>query len=521
MTRALVWKEVREQWAVWLAVAVAAAGSMGTLVAVQSPGFDRSAVLVTLLWCAAWGYGVICGSLLLAGEAEDDTQTFLDTLPATRNRLWRVKAATGLGLLAAQMAAYLALASIFASSGYLSARLLTDVPGLLYLGGLGLAWGLFCGSFSANVLRAVGWAVLLQLTCAITLFAVESLALQELRPQLPYSGTVFLVLMGALGVAVAARSRTVYCRNDQMRESAAAPRGQEPVQRGWEVLVWLAWRQARGFALGMAVLALFGVGAVLVLRAIAWPLLTLAIGILCGVTTFADEQQTGAFRFAGDQRLPLGRIWLVKTMIRFAVGIGAAAVICLGVALVLGVITATASGERQAAFTLVLRSGMAATLLSEPYLFFFLWIVYGYAVGVLFGLLFRKPLVAGVVALGIAGPLTAVWVPSVFVFAGLSAWQVWGVPAVLLLAARALMHPRASERLVALRRGDFGDRRRGGSVAGRGPVVSRGGNPRSTRRHRRAGVRGELANPRRKRCRPAAGDESPPRSGNKEGIRRR
>ena len=49
-----------------------------------------------MLWLSAWGYGLVCGSLLLAGETEGETQSFLDSLPLTRRRLWRVKAVIGL-----------------------------------------------------------------------------------------------------------------------------------------------------------------------------------------------------------------------------------------------------------------------------------------------------------------------------------------------------------------------------------------------------------------------------------------
>ena len=71
------------------------------------------------------------------------------------------------------------------------------------------------------------------------------------------------------GLAIV-RSRSVYCRPDVLRASAAVPRGEERVQRSWEVLFWLAWRQTRGFALGMAAFALFGIVAVVFLRALAW-----------------------------------------------------------------------------------------------------------------------------------------------------------------------------------------------------------------------------------------------------------
>ena len=50
------------------------------------------------------------------------------------------------------------------------------------------------------------------------------------------------------------------------------------------------------------------------------------VGLLCGATAFADEQQ-GSFRFLGDQRLPLGRLWLVKVGVRFGIAVVAALVV--------------------------------------------------------------------------------------------------------------------------------------------------------------------------------------------------
>ncbi len=67
MTRVLVWKEVREQRAVWLALALTAAGAVAALNVRGSPGDRHDEMLSAVLWFAAWGYGLVCGALLLAG----------------------------------------------------------------------------------------------------------------------------------------------------------------------------------------------------------------------------------------------------------------------------------------------------------------------------------------------------------------------------------------------------------------------------------------------------------------------
>src|SRR5205814_4701245 len=93
---------------------------------------------------------------------------------------------------------------------------------------------------------------------------------------------------------------------NRLRPSPQAEKAPDPTRRvrvAWQVLFWLAWRQARGFAVGMAVFAMLLGLLVLAEAVLLWPLATLLIGVLCGATAFADEQQ-GPFRFLGDQRLP-------------------------------------------------------------------------------------------------------------------------------------------------------------------------------------------------------------------------
>lgn len=80
------------------------------------------------------------------------------------------------------------------------------------------------------------------------------------------------------------------------------------------------------------VLVIFSLGLGFLLPAagpVAWPILTLIIGVLCGVTVFGDEQMHGSFRFLGDQRFPLGRIWLVRVSMRFALAVFAAFLLML------------------------------------------------------------------------------------------------------------------------------------------------------------------------------------------------
>ncbi len=451
MTRALVWKELREHWAVWLSLAIVAAGGAAGLFGLLSPDRNRDDTITGVLWFAAWGYGLVCGALLLAGENEEGTQGFLDVLSAARRRLWGVKACTGLFLLLAQVAALGAVGLFFLARGGLPVRAVPCMAGLLVCGGIGYAWGLFCGSFAKSVLTAVGWGVLLQIVSVVALYPCVVVGMSATLKEPSLSKWLPLASLAAACLVTggaATWSRRIYCRADQDRHAAAPAEGNRSVQRGWLVLLWLTWRQARGFALGMTLFGVFSAVAVALIGLTAWPFLSLLAGILCGITAFADEQQSGSFRFAGEQRYPLGRIWLVKASVRLALGLGFVVVSAVGVAVLIAVRATVAPRENVREFELQIVQGRLFGFSSQPFLSLSLWLGYGYAVAMFFGLLFRKPLVAGVVAVGVAGPLTALWLPSQ-VNGGLHAWQAFGVPLLMLGATRVLMRPWTSDRLLS------------------------------------------------------------------------
>src|SRR5207253_6269175 len=55
------------------------------------------------------------------------------------------------------------------------------------------------------------------------------------------------------------------------------------------------------------------------LPSIVWPPLSLVAGLLCGVIGLTDEQGSGASRFWGERRMPVGRLWLGKVAAGLAV----------------------------------------------------------------------------------------------------------------------------------------------------------------------------------------------------------
>ena len=99
MTAAVLWKEYRQQRAVWLAIAILGVLVVVTLAAVMGHGIrwevfqDRHirSLLNAVVFCLVITYGLVSGALLLAGELDEGTMVFLDSLTGQRGTLWRVQ----------------------------------------------------------------------------------------------------------------------------------------------------------------------------------------------------------------------------------------------------------------------------------------------------------------------------------------------------------------------------------------------------------------------------------------------
>jgi ABC-type transport system involved in multi-copper enzyme maturation permease subunit len=436
--RTLAWKEVREQRAVWVALAVLAVALVaGLFFGVDPPGridpeSSKLSILVIFALASASTYGLVCGATTLAGEVEGGTQAFLDTLPGGRSGHWWTKVLTGAALCTAQA---LFAAGLLLGVGSLAPRSVDyclSVPLVLVPLTLeAFAWGMLLSAYCRSALAAAGAAAVLVTGLWLLTFAVvESVGL-------------FVVVVGrVLLVPVAlAGSYETFCRDERTRllsSSEVGPRA---------ALLWLTVRQGWKTVLGLAVVA-SGLTPVLVLTGWpCWPPLTFLAGIVCGLGVFAGEQAGGTFRFLGDRRVPPGRVWWGKTVTWFA-----AAVL---VAVLVGTVEAIVSAgpglpivrPRGPAADAVLREALAAgDGLSEFAAGAVAWLVYGFSAGQFCALAFRKTAVAAVVAVFAGGAGLAPWLPSL-IMGQAGVGQVLVAPAVLLATTRGLMWPWAAGRL--------------------------------------------------------------------------
>src|SRR6202011_3244928 len=93
----LAWKELREHQSIWLTMVVMTVILGHGLVRIVAPADPFTAVAtatLTILGMAAT-YGVVCGSMMFAGEHEGGTLVFLDIFLGRRGLLWLAKVAIG------------------------------------------------------------------------------------------------------------------------------------------------------------------------------------------------------------------------------------------------------------------------------------------------------------------------------------------------------------------------------------------------------------------------------------------
>ncbi len=490
MIRALVWKEFREQVVIVIALAVLGCGLIAA-VGMLNPGTadvygwsagrfltDPGFLTFTMLLVST---GVVVGGTLFAGEKERGTNQFFTTLPVARWRLWAGKMAGG-GVLVLAVTGVLFAAA--AAVGVVPARVLPAWG--LAVGAFALAafgWGAVGSVLARNSLAGAGLGAVFGALGACTVYPLGVLAVMEVaRPgrglDVNGSGSTLAWTTGMLTVfALFALpfliSAWFYTAPDHDRRLRAVfgppPRTDfptyldrttgtttdgEPRRAGprftlprfprlapsFRASAWLVWKQTRVPTLILSTLGLLcGLSLLVpdVPAVILWPSVTLFLGVLMGVIGWADEQGNGAGRFWVERRTPTGRLWLAKVL-----G-GLLSTLAIAVATALPIIILSMARKLG-------RVDHGSYLLFEydfPLLrFALLWPVYGFAVGHLIGLLFRKPIVSVAVATMVAAVAAMAWLPSLL-GGGLSRWQMWVPAAAVLLTARLLVWAMAADRV--------------------------------------------------------------------------
>jgi hypothetical protein len=443
MARALVWKEFREQWVVSLTLVLVPAAGVAALLTLFPASRNRDEMLTGVLWFSAWVYGLVCGSLLLAGETEEETQTFLDLLPWSRLRLWLAKVGIGFAFVATQTLALVVIDFALRPARFNNSHTTFEVSGLVYCGLLGYGWGLLYGSKAATVMGAIGLGALMQFLTAIAVYVLANVLLlvlfQESKPGVQ---AILSVVLAGLAAAVAVgRSALTYVESCDRRDAGTGAAARMRLSE----LFSAVGREARGFAVAMTILGIVGTAALTFLGVVAWPLVTLVIGVFCGVTAAQTSRLDAVSRPAREREVSELRRWLVTASVRFAVGV-AAAILSTSVQLVpvlIRIVTGTPDQLQILRTSTVFSVG--SILPVYPFTFFTIWLVYGFAVGSLVGRLFQRSLAGIVVAIPCAFLIGGFVAPTLFVGGTLNLLRWWAAPGVLLLTTGVLMLPGMNE----------------------------------------------------------------------------
>jgi hypothetical protein len=453
----LVWKEYREHRAIWLAMAVLAVGSLTIATQWQLPngwkGGDQDAATAVIggAFILAAMYGLVCGGMMFAGERETRGMWFLDTLPLGRGELWGIKLLIGMAFVLLYSVVIIATGVALGLVGHGAIHPVATV--LIPLTALeAYVMGLCASTFCRTVLSAVALAALLPMPilgmCSGVVLAASATpqGMMGLAPVvLVFHG---LVMLGALGLSL----NYFYDRDFEKRfvlkpasrtYGSVAPKRQP---RRWEVLLWLVLRQG-GLLVGvMAVLGFFLGFGLPTVGAGLWPVATLFLGVACGTAVFAGEQAEGAFKFWGDQRLPVGWLWLRRSALWGGAGLLVAGLMLLAALLHVLAQDRGLPGDPVAILGRLLALPSSLAEPEEMIAFVVMWPAYGFALGQLCCLVWRKTAVAVVVALLTSAGSAAIWVPSL-VGGGLHVVQVLGAPLLLLATCRVALWDWVTDRL--------------------------------------------------------------------------
>lgn len=453
MIPAIIWKEWREQRTV--ALTVLAFGVLALVLTASfsehgSPGVTIDSAGPRELMAPALAYlaGIVCGAILLADEKEVGTIEFLDALPCQRRAIWVGKAIFGIGLSIFQAGAFAGMA-LALDCGIPRVNVVTYAIALILVALLAFSWGILGGALTRSTLGAVFLGAIssfvfgILLTIPIAFFAgVRVIGRFDGMPVLLHY--VLWVSAGLfLSVAIFTkldRRRLRLSRGGFGASSIASKRPRKP-RFGLTALAWLSLRQAVYVLMG-AVAAGVMVGAVMLIPeahpVFVWPSVTLALGVLAGVTTLGEEQTRGVGRFWAERRLPLGRFWVVKVACHFAIAAIAALI----------VFAPLYAASPNILFRSRLWSQIDIGLRGELVRFLWLGLVYGFVIGHLAGMMFRKSIVAGLVATVTSATFIAAIAPSVL-GGGAANWQVWAPALILLVTARIMLYPWATERILS------------------------------------------------------------------------
>lgn len=397
----LWWKEARQTWPAWAFLACVGVALQGLVRLLAGPGpaegYIPLAAVVTVI------YLFLIAAAVFAGERENGTLGLLDALPVDRLRLWAAKASFAL-------ATTLALGALLWLSGMAFGGYIANLGPITYTalvwGMLALGWGLLWSAVLGNAMHS---AVLAMASLGATLAGLVNL--QE------GPSTEAAPLLIVIGLVTAAASAFAFVRTGPPRweprrarpapeavaredafASEVAPAGVRRLPRVWTYsvgrLVWETWREIRAdlrILLAVAIVAAAFYRMTEWDRSSSWETLLIAMAILSlttGVATFNRENRGRTHSFLDQHGARPGVAWAVKVLMWWA------ATIVLWVLVQIPNLLKIGSGRVSYGF----HGGAGVYGLWTIFAAFVGALTIPYAVGVLSGMVFRRGVMAGSIA---------------------------------------------------------------------------------------------------------------------------
>lgn len=475
---AIFWKEFREQSLILLALVVMGSGVIiaaatfgedrgirdtGSIGAYTSPGR-----LSTLALAVA--AGTVIGGTLFAGERENGTYSFLEQLPLRPRGLFRAK--VGAGFLLTSFTSIVLLGVGTALGVFGSIKDATTWWALGYATSLGaFGWGTFGSATTRSTLAACAFGLLVGTAISMVSFPLIGIVARTILRDFGFRYTVsvaeqvVLVAIYILIVLPFILALLTYpyftARMDRSEQPTKLNRSQKIREEREErvqtkialvrttpslarALVWLTFQQVKTIAMiGIVISIVIGLAMVPTQVPILalWPGVSLGAALLASVLIWNDEQPSGAYFFWGERRFPAMALLISK----LSAGLLLTLIWC-GFMILPSFIKAYLTPGDDGGLLKLFRSGLMSMDRTTVWIFLLIWPMYGFSLGTLAAVLFRKTIIAISVGALSASPLAALWMPSL-ILGGLHHWQVWPVPVISLLLTALLIREWSSDRL--------------------------------------------------------------------------
>ena len=432
MLARLWWKEFRLFWPVWLCISLFAL--VGQWLALWFFGNEaRTGVLMLVALGWAFLYATAVSSAAFAGEREQRTLRFLDTLPVPRGFLWQSKASFALvstlvfGLLLLLIGVvstdFEAKQAYFNPAGSWS-NFFSCLVLLIEVLGWGLFWSAIMGnplSASAMTVASVGVVVPLLMRHA------------DLDPTwwsdaiVPRLVVAALTTLASLLILTRKPTPSPLPRPERVRgvrSREPRPRASRPSKppRFWlaatRSIVWETIREMRA-PLAFVILAMFVVPFFFVVSGNIDPIIADVIGVFAtigaGVNVFGAENRGRTFRFLAHHGVGPGVVWTFK------MGLWCFAMVCIWIP----------------AFYLLApmaSRGPDGDLREDALILLAVWI-FGFSAAQLCGMVIKRGITAALVAFMLA-LLILLPIAAMYGFGLISVWQAAAIPLGLILISR-------------------------------------------------------------------------------------